>query len=86
MDSEALLQLSALYNNLIEEVQMTLRPVKPYPAGREAVLIPGGECSDVNGCPLRNSIDSRRGPPYNDHLARLNPLPASMTTVRDDPD
>ena len=30
----ALLQMSALYNNLIEEVQMVLRPVKP--PGREA--------------------------------------------------
>jgi hypothetical protein len=29
LDSETLLQLSALYNNLIEEVHMTLRPVKP---------------------------------------------------------
>jgi hypothetical protein len=27
--SETLLQLSALYNNMIEEVHMTLRPVKP---------------------------------------------------------
>ena len=34
VDYRALLQQSALYNNLIEEVQMTLRPVKP--AGREA--------------------------------------------------
>ncbi|MFI5454518.1 MAG: class I SAM-dependent methyltransferase [Isosphaerales bacterium] len=32
VDAGALMQQSALYNNLIEEVQMTLRPVKP--AGR----------------------------------------------------
>ena len=29
LNSETLLQLSALYNNMIEEVHMTLRPVKP---------------------------------------------------------
>jgi hypothetical protein len=34
MDAGALLEQSTLYNNLIEEVQMILRPVKP--AGREA--------------------------------------------------
>ncbi len=34
VDHKALLQQSALFNNLIEEVEMTLRPVKP--PGREA--------------------------------------------------
>jgi hypothetical protein len=29
LDIKALVQLSAMYNNLIDEVQMTLRPVKP---------------------------------------------------------
>jgi len=29
VDAGVFLQQSALYNNLIEEVQMTLRPVKP---------------------------------------------------------
>ena len=34
VDNNALMQQSALFNNLIEEVEMTLRPVKP--PGREA--------------------------------------------------